>query len=379
MQYRSFPKLPQLPVSTLGFGCMRLPVLGGDPGRIDEEKATALLHAALDQGVNYVDTAWPYHGGQSEPFVGRALGSERRKQVHLAPKCPVWLVESEADWDRYLDQQLERLRTDHIDFYMLHALAADRWEAVRRFGGLQAFERARADGRIRHLGFSFHASLDVFKEVVDGYDGWEFCQLQLNYLDEEYQAGVAGMRYAAARGIGTIVMEPLRGGALANTPPALAEIWGRSERRWSSAEWALRWVWSHPEVVTALSGMNEPSQLEENLRVAGSAAPLCPSDLARFDEAKQVYRARMRVPCTTCGYCQPCPAGVAIPDVLSQYNSAAMFGSKSGPAAAYRLFVLGNGAGADQCTKCRECEAKCPQGISIASEIEEAHACLTSP
>nr|MDA8115818.1 aldo/keto reductase [Actinomycetota bacterium] len=227
MQYRRFPKIPDLPVSVLGFGCMRLPVLGGDPARIDEERATRLLRDAVDAGVNYVDTAYPYHDGASEPFVGRALAGGYRERVQLATKCPTWLISDDGGWERLLDEQLRRLDTDRVDFYLLHGLTADRWETVKRCGGLAALDRMRRDGRIGHAGFSFHASADTFAEVIAAYD-WEFCQLQINLLDTEYQAGLAGMRLAAARGVGVVAMEPLRGGLLAKQQPAaVTEIWAR--------------------------------------------------------------------------------------------------------------------------------------------------------
>jgi uncharacterized protein len=377
MRYRSFPKIPDRKVSTLGFGCMRLPTVGGDPARIDEVQATRLLRRAIDAGVNYVDTAYPYHAGESERFVGRALKPGYRDRVLLATKLPVWLVTAAGDWERLLDEQLRKLDTDHIDFYMLHALSAARWETVRQLGGLPAMARARADGRIGHLGFSFHGSLDAFKTIIDGYD-WEYCQIQLNYLDECYQAGTAGLRYAAARGVGSIVMEPLRGGALAKAPPAVHDIMARTGRPWSAAEWALRWVWHHPEVVTVLSGMNSATQLEQNLAVAVQAEPLSANDFATIKAIRQYYEARTRVACTTCGYCQPCPHEVAIPDVLSLYNAAVMLDARVEQARIYDAIFVQDGAGGDACLACGECEPKCPQAIPIIEKLKEAHTYLTA-
>jgi hypothetical protein len=292
----------------------------------------------------------------------------------------VWLVNTEADWEGYLDQQLKRLQTDRIDFYLLHALAADRWETVLKLGGLAALERAKRDGRIGHIGFSFHGPQDVFLKICDAYD-WEFCQIQYNFLDESYQAGTDGLHRAAARKIGIVVMEPLRGGALARAPEPVQRIWARSPRGWSAAEWALRWLWNCPDVVTVLSGMNAESQVVENLRVADQSrvGDLKLEDLALIDEVKRFYQAKTKVPCTTCGYCLPCPSDVSIPDVLSLYNAASMFESKVGPRTVYQSFFVSSGAGADQCTKCRECESKCPQSIAIPDRLEEAHAYLMSP
>jgi predicted aldo/keto reductase-like oxidoreductase len=380
MHYRTFPRIPGVPVSVLGFGCMRLPVLGGDPKRIDEPAATALLRRAIDAGVTYVDTAWPYHGGESEPFVGRALKGGYRERVRLATKLPVWLVEGEADWERLLDQQLRKLDTDHIDFYLLHALNAERWETIVRHKGLAAMERARADGRIGHLGFSFHDALKVFRPIVDAYD-WEFCQIQFNFIDRGYQAGTEGMAYAAARGIGCIAMEPLRGGTLAVPQPADVErVWARSGVRRSPAQRALGWVWDHPEMVTALSGMNAETQLDENLAAAGEAVAggWSAEERGLAEEVRALYAARMKVACTTCGYCTPCPNGVAIPAVFADYNTGAMFDAWPAARFSYNAFSLGAGHGADQCVRCGECEAKCPQQIAIMEKLEEAHATLTS-
>src|SRR5512133_2629268 len=268
MRYRTLPKIPDLQISVLGFGCMRLPVVDRDPTKIDESLATRLIEQAIDAGVNYFDTAWPYHDGQSEVFLGRVLRGGLRNRVLLADKLPVWLVKTEPDWDRLLDEQRGRLQTDTIDFYLLHALNGERWETVRQLRGLEALERARADGRIRHIGFSFHGSLDEFKTIADGYD-WAFCQLQYNFLDEHFQAGSEGVRYAAARRIGVIAMEPLRGGGLTvRVPDAVHAIWARHPGARTPADWALRWVLDDADIVTALSGMNSEGQLRENLAIA---------------------------------------------------------------------------------------------------------------
>jgi len=365
-------------ISVLGFGCMRLPVLDGDMKRIDERPAQAMLRQAIDAGVNYVDTAYPYHGGESELFVGRALKDGYRAKVQLATKLPVWLVEAEGDWERLLDEQLKKLDTDHIDFYLIHALSAARWDTVGRFHGLRALERAKADGRIRHIGFSMHDSLGVFKTIVDGYD-WEFCQIQFNFIDQQYQAGAEGLRYAAERQIGVIVMEPLRGGTLAAAQPDdIQRIWARSPGR-TPADWALRWVWNHPGVVTALSGMGAASQVTENLASAATAqaGAMSAEELALVEQVRAIYAARVRVPCTTCGYCAPCPNGVAIPEVFSAYNTGSMFGNWKSAAWQYDTFFASLGHGGDQCLACGECLPKCPQQIPIIEKLAEAHAALT--
>jgi hypothetical protein len=373
MQYRSFPKLVDEPVSALGFGCMRLPVR--PDGSVDEVCAIGLIQDAAASGINYFDTAWPYHGGQSEVVLGKALLGALRDRVKVATKCPVWLVGGESDWERLLDEQLKRLQTDHIDYYLLHALSSDRWATVQRLKGLQAMEKARLDGRIRHIGFSFHDSADQFRKVLEGYD-WEFCQIQFNYLDEQYQAGLAGLKLAASRNVGVVVMEPLRGGALAKVPPSVQSIFDESGKGWAAVEWALRWVWDFPEVVTVLSGMSAPEQLRENLQIAQSSISLNAEDLKLVERVKEEYRQKIRVPCTTCGYCQPCPTGVAIPNVFTAYNSAVMFDSKATAAMGYRNWVMGIGSGADQCVACGDCESKCPQNIPIVESLKEAHGYL---
>lgn len=383
MLYRTFPKIPDLRVSALGLGAMRLPVLDGDASRVDEAAFLAMVQAASEAGINYIDTAYAYHGGQSEGVVGRALArAGLRDRFLVATKSPVWLVQSEADWDRFLSEQLSRLGTDHIDFYLFHALSAERWQTVLRNRGLKALEKARADGRIRHLGFSFHDSLDAFKTIVDGYEGWEFCQIQYNYLDVDFQAGREGLVYAAARELGVIAMEPLRGGGLAAFPPAVRNIFARWPMPRMPAEWALRFALDSQEVSLVLSGMGSVDQIWENAAVAEAAHAnaLTRKEQALYDEARAWFRARMPVPCTSCGYCMPCPNGVSIPDVFSLYNTAAAFPSRREDRKWwYGANYRGAGNGGDACVSCGECLAKCPQRIAIPDRLQEAHKYLTDP
>ena len=324
MLYRKFGKTNEM-VSILGFGCMRLPLIGeGDPSKIDEDKAVKLIRHAIDEGVNYIDTAYPYHGtgmdkgGASEPLVGKALADGYRKRVKLATKLPSWLIKTRADMDKYLNEQLERLNTDTIDFYLVHAINKTTWITLKEAGIVEFLDQAIKDGRIKYAGFSFHDKLDVFKEVVDYYD-WSFCQIQYNYLDENFQAGTEGLMYAANRGLGVTIMEPLRGGKLANVPNDIKDIFDQASVERTPAQWGLRWVWNHPEVSVVLSGMNETKQISENIESASIAKEnsLNANDLETIQKVKEIFTKKMKINCTACEYCMPCPQGVDIPKNFS--------------------------------------------------------------
>jgi predicted aldo/keto reductase-like oxidoreductase len=383
MQYREFGHTGFHP-SALGFGAMRLPVLSGADGkpdfkRIDYDLADAMLRRAIEGGVNYVDTAWMYHENTCEEWLGRALQGGWRERVKVATKMPVWNVEKPSDFDRILGIQLERLQTDHIDFYLLHSLDATHWRCVVEQDQLASAERALADGRIRHLGFSFHGQYEDFETILAATDLWEFVQIQYNYMDEEYQAGRKGLQLAAAKGLGVIVMEPVRGGALANhVPPQVQAVWDEAPVRRSPAEWALHWVWSHPEVSFLLSGMSTMAQVEENLRVADASRPglLTQDELALVARVRDLYRELSPIPCTACRYCMPCPQGVAIPEVFALYNDAHMYHDRERAQFAYGTF-WSESERADQCTACGECVEKCPQGIDVPAWMEKAQAYLT--
>ncbi len=367
MLYRTMPRTGDS-VSILGFGCMRFPL--DAEGKIDEPRSTEMLHSAIDRGVNYIDTAWPYHGGESEPVVGRALEGGYREKVFLATKLPTWMVETSSDMDRLLDEQLKKLRTDHIDYYLLHSLNADRWGIMKRNGYEKFLERALADGRILRAGFSFHDQLPLFKEIVDDWP-WHFCQIQYNFLDTNYQAGTEGLKYAAERNIGMVIMEPLRGGNLAqNVPDAMMRIWSESPKKLSPAGWALRWIWDHPEVGVVLSGMTTESDLDDNLSAAEEGAPnsLTPAEREMISRVTTEYRTRMKVGCTACQYCMPCPAGVNIPECFNRYNIAFMFDDVERAKATYPVF-LKQGARASACVQCGACEEKCPQNLPIREHL----------
>jgi uncharacterized protein len=382
MQYRDFGQLDFKP-SALGFGAMRLPVHAGEDGkpdfkRIDHDLADAMLYRAIEGGVNYVDTAWMYHEDSCEQWLGRALQGGWRERVKLATKMPVWDVEKPSDFDRILAVQLERLQTDHVDYYLLHSLDEAHWKCVVEQDQLASAERALADGRIGHLGFSFHGAYEDFAAILAATDLWEFVQIQYNYMDEDYQAGRKGLELAAGKGLGVIVMEPVRGGALArNLPPRVQAVWDEAPIRRSPAEWALQWVWSHPEVSFLLSGMSTMDHVEDNLRFAARSRPglLTEEELALVARVRDLYRELSPIPCTSCRYCMPCAQGVAIPDVFELYNDAHMFDNLPRQQMAYRAF-FSDGERADSCTACGECVEKCPQGIDIPGWLEKAQAFL---
>ncbi len=364
-------------LSILGFGAMRLPIREGKAHLIDEEKAQAMVDCAIRNGVNYFDTAYVYHSevpfqaGMSELFLGHALSGQRRK-VHVATKLPSWFIESRADMDRYLDEQLGRLQRGQIDFYLVHGLTAELWKKLSQLGITDFLDVAIADGRIARAGFSFHDEAPCFKPIVDGYD-WSFCQIQYNFMDEDFQAGRAGLEYAASKGLGVIVMEPLRGGGLTNRiPEDVQAVWDKNGTKRTAAEWALRFVWNRPEVSVVLSGMSEPWQVEENVRIAnqGLAGSLSGEELALIQEAKAIYRARTRVSCTSCGYCMPCPTGVNIPGNFLQLNNLAIYRNRES-AEFFYFHILTEEQRASHCEECGQCVELCPQHIAIPTMLKE--------
>jgi uncharacterized protein len=375
MEYRSFGKL-DWKVSALGFGCMRLPVLDMDNTRIDEVEAMRMVRHAIDSGVNYVDTAYTYHGGMSEHFLSRALKDGYREKVALATKLPSWKVKETADFDRFLDEQLEKLQTDHIDFYLLHTLNAEYWKNLRGLNVLNWVEQARASGRIRHIGFSFHDKLNIFKEIIDDYAGWDFAQIQYNYMDINEQAGTEGLKYAAECGLGVIVMEPLLGGRLVKSPESVQALWNTAPTRRSAADWALQWLWNQPEVSLVLSGMSTMQQVEENLVSASASGVnrLSGEEKALVDQVRAKYQEMCQVPCTRCGYCQPCPNSVNIPRIFELYNESSMYDRLEEARRDYAGMPLETRA--DVCIACQECEEKCPQHISITTWLPVVHEAL---
>ncbi len=368
-------------LSILGFGCMRFPLIDNDISRIDEEKASEMLRYAIDNGVNYIDTAYPYHGtgttegGESEPFVGRVLADGYRDKVMLATKLPSWFIESRKDMDIYLEKQLLRLQTDHIDFYLAHALNSKYWKMYCSTGLTAFLDKAKEEGKIRYAGFSFHDdSMDLFKEIVDAYD-WDFCQIQYNYLDENYQAGKEGLEYASSKGLGIIVMEPLKGGSLAvNMPPDASTVFKEANPARKPVDWALNWIWNHNNVHVVLSGMSTIDQVVENVKIASHHDELrfSESELNAVNRVKDIMNSKVQVACTACGYCMPCPHGVDIPRNFLYYNNYHSFDDKSIRANSKIMYtsLLSEDQRATSCVECGTCEPLCPQNIPIIEKLK---------
>ncbi len=375
MLYRTMPKNGDQ-LAILGFGCMRLPMIAG---KVDEKRAIAQIRYSIDQGINYVDTAWPYHGGESEPLLGKALKEGYRQRVNVATKLPTWKVFARDDMDAFLNKQLEKLGVERIDYYLVHALTGPSWERLEKLGAADFLNQAISDGRIGSAGFSYHGLPEDFGPIVDAYP-WTFCQIQYNYLDEKNQAGTAGLKYAARKGLGVVVMEPLRGGnlGLATPPSEVQKIWDEAQTGRTPAEWALRWVWNHPEVTVVLSGMNDEDHIRENIRVAESAHAdsMSPVELKTVERARDKYQELMKVNCTGCGYCMPCSSDVLIPGCFELYNKMYMFGDEEGVKFFYAARMAGlvsNGPAtfASQCVECGECMEKCPQHLPIPELLKK--------
>jgi len=352
-----------------------LPVINNEQTNIDEPEAIRMIRYAIDHGVNYLDTAYPYHGGNSERIVGRALKDGYREKMKLATKLPVRMCESADDFDRFFNEQLERLDTDKIDFYLLHGLNGRSWPKVRDLGILRWAEEKMAAGLFDHLAFSFHDEFDAFKEIVDAYD-WTMCQIQYNYMDIEIQAGRKGVEYAANKGLAIVVMEPLRGGKLGKQPEPVMKVWDSASQKRSPAEWALLWVLDQPEISVALSGMSTMEQVVENVQVASRSAPgmLTDEEIKLYDRIREAYEGLSPIPCTACGYCLPCPNGVEIPRNFQIYNDAFMYDDMRIGRFYYRGGRLEDGQRADQCTECGECMEACPQEINIPEWLKKIHA-----
>lgn len=371
MLYRNYGKTNEK-VSALGFGCMRFPTING---KINEEVATKMLRHAIDSGVTYVDTAYPYHNGTSEDFVGRVLKDGYREKVLLATKLPSWLIKSREDMDKYINEQLNRLQTDHIDFYLVHALNADYFSNLKKLGLFEFLDSIKKSGKVKHLGFSFHDKLEVFKEIVDSYD-WEFCQIQYNFLDLEYQAGNEGLQYAYDKGLGVAIMEPLRGGKLVtNIPNDIQALWDKASVKRTPVEWALRFLWDDPRIGVVLSGMSTMEQVTDNISIAekGEINSLTSEEKLLISQVREKYLSKIKVNCTDCKYCMPCAVGVNIPRNFELLNNSSLFEDVEGTKKFYHS-MLKETEKADKCIECGRCETVCPQHIEIRKMLKETTA-----
>lgn len=359
MKYREFGKTG-CRVSSLGFGAMRMPTVEKDGKKfIDEEKAIALIRHAIDSGVNYVDTAFFYHDGESESLVGKALKDGYREKTYVATKLPMGDVKCPEDFERLLGTQLERLGTGYIDFYLFHALNRDHWKTVKEFGLIEKMLTAKAEGKIRHIGFSFHDDLEIFETILNEFDCCEFCQIQFNYLDTDYQAGIEGLKLASSKGLGVVVMEPLLGGGLVNPDESVKKHLPENK---NTVEAALSYIWDYPEVSLLLSGMGTAEQLNENLRLADTYEQNNLSDKEKesFVLAKKAYDKLGLIPCTKCLYCKDCPKGIAIPEIFAAFNLLA-----AGDRRKVKEAMPDIDDRVRECIDCGLCEKKCPQNIEI--------------
>lgn len=375
-------------VSALGFGCMRLPPRRINRLRAETDESVKIIRSGIDQGINYVDTAWPYHLGDSEKIVGAALKDGYRERVKLVTKFPTFMARATKDFDSYLETQLSKLQTDYLDIYLLHALDAGQFEKVKRLGLIDKMEEAKEEGLINHIGFSFHDTLPVFKEIIDHYD-WDMAQIQYNYMDTGIQATTEGLKYAHSKGIAVVIMEPLKGGKLANPPSEALEIMKSSGIDRTPVDWALQYLWNMPEVATVLSGMGSQQMVDENCASADNSGigSLSEVEAQAVEKVADIYRSKILVPCTACNYCMPCPVGVDIPDNFALLNNRAFnagwlnrfLSGRKYKAMADRAEKVDpdqpNGR-ASICVRCGKCLEKCPQHIQIPEELEKVDSIL---
>ena len=364
MEYRNMCGLTP---SLLGYGGMRFPIDRETRG-IDEEKAQALIDRAMEAGITYYDTAWFYHDKQSEPFLGRALSKYPRDRYYLATKLPCRMV-ADLDMTREtIEKQLENLQTSYFDFYLLHALNGETWQTMKEMGVPTLLQEYRRQGKLRRIGFSFHDEYEVFEQILNEGD-WDFCQIQLNYMDTNHQAGLHGLELARSRGIPVVVMEPVKGGALAQLPDEVSAVLKEMDERASTASWALRWVASQPGVAVVLSGMTTMEQLEDNLASVSPFIPLTQPESDRVLGVADLLRSRVKNHCTACRYCMPCPAGVDIPGSFKVWNNLAMYENKRLVKQAWR--DLAEERRPHLCVGCGQCEKACPQNIPIRAHLAQ--------
>lgn len=371
MEKRKMEKLG-IETSLLGFGCMRFPMTAD--GKIDEAETERMIDKAIAGGVNYIDTAYPYHDGLSEVVVGKIMKKYERNSFYLATKLPVWLVNTVDDVDRLVDEQLTKLQVDYIDFYLMHAMNKERWDKMLEIGCVTRLEELQAAGKIKHLGFSFHDDYAVFEEMLN-YRNWDFCQIQMNYMDAEKQAGIRGCELAERKGVPLVIMEPVKGGSLAAFSEDITEKFKVLDRNVSPSSFALRWVAGLPSVKVILSGMSSMQQVEDNLKTFTDFRPLSGKENEVIGQIVEIIESRVKNGCTGCRYCMPCPAGVNIPGCFSTWNTYHMYQN-------YNIVKwrweneLGDSQQAKNCVKCGKCESACPQKLSIRKDLEQVQADL---
>jgi hypothetical protein len=387
MQYRKMGSL-DWEVSALGFGCMRLPSRRFSLMGADLEESKRIIRYGIDRGINYIDTAWPYHLGESEKFLGEILKDGYREKAKLVTKLPMFLVRKTEDFDRYLDIQMKRLQTDFLDIYLFHSMNAGAFDKLKRLGLIEKMEIAQKQGRIGHIGFSFHDTYPVFKEIVDYYD-WDMTQIQYNYMDTGIQATTDGLEYAHSKGIAVVVMEPVKGGTLANPPTEAVEVMECASVDRTPVDWALQFLWNRPEVATVLSGMSNMQQVVENCDSADRSGihSLNKEEEGVIARLAEIYQEKILVPCTGCEYCMPCSSGVNIPQNFAILNNVSLEQSwtrqfqvrrsyKKMADSKNKLDKENPNGNALLCVNCGECLEKCPQEINIPVELEKVHAIL---
>ena len=378
MKYRTFEKTGER-ISLLGFGTMRLPVVNGQFSKINEKDAIQMIRSAIDRGINYVDTAYMYHDGVSEVVTGKALKDGYREKVLLADKMPVWMAQTEEDVEIIFNEQLKRLDVDCIDMYLVHNITAPIWKRALKFNTMAFLEKKKAEGKIKHIGFSFHDEFEVFEEVIQAYP-WDFCQIQLNYMDADFQAGVKGLKLAGSLNIPVIIMEPLKGGKLTDKLPQSIQIfWDQAPVKRTPAEWALRWVADFPEVLTILSGMSSMEQLDENISILKDAEPnsLSTAEHKIIDSVASEYNKLIQYSCTACKYCMPCPFKVNIPSIIGYYNDWYLFGGNQKIKEDFFNWIPSKSR-PSICEGCKACEDHCPQQLPVSEIMTKAAALFES-
>jgi len=370
-------------VSALGFGCMRLPPRKINRLRAETDKSIDVIRYGIDLGINYIDTAWPYHLGDSEKILGKALKDGYRERVHLITKLPMFMVTNSGQFDSYLKTQLKRLQTDYLDAYLFHAVNQSNFEKIKKLGLIKKMENAKKEGLIRSIGFSFHDTLPVYKKIIDYYP-WDITQIQYNYMDTGVQATTEGLSYAHSKGIAVVVMAPLKGGTLVNPPPEALKIISSADKKRTPTDWALQFLWNKPEISVVLSGMNTKKMILENCESADNSGinSLTAQELKVIESLTEEFRKKIAVPCTACSYCTPCPQGVNIPQNFACLNNVTLERSRFRRIMTRRTYrklknkiTKGNSenpnGNATLCIKCGVCETKCPQKIQIPQELEK--------